>query len=368
MLPAKVLDAIRADEHRAHDRPEERRCERKDRIRTLVELHRHVERENAAVIVDGGRDLDGLGARGSGRRHVLDAILDPLDGAAQQLRGGTDRDVLARDAGLLAEGAADIGRDHAKLLRRLAEQSREQQPQRVRRLRRRVVDEIAGAGMVIRDAATRLHRHWCDALGGERLAHDARTGERRVRIAELHALGVEHVRADVLEQGRSCRILGLLDRRDGVEDVVFDDDRVARVLRHVAAFGQDQRDRIADVAHLVGGERGEHRTGDVRCLRPELHRVGDLRELRAGDDRHDAVERARLLDVEIGDATVRDRAAQEDRVHHPRQPDVVDIATAAAEDLLVLDAPDALAGEAGRGRNAHTPRSAASRIPWTMLS
>ena len=368
MLPAKVLDAVRADEHRAHDRSEERRRERKDRIGTQVEFHRHIERENATVIIDGGRDLDGLGARVRGRRHVLDAILDPLDGAPQQLRGGADRDVLARNAGLLAEGPAHIGRDHAKLLRRLAEQAREQQPQRMWRLRRRVVDEVAGARMVIRDAAASLHRDRCDALRVERLTHHARSGERRVRVAELHALGVEHVRADVLEQGWPRGILRLLDRRDSVEDVVFDEDHVARVLRRVAAFGQDQRDRVADVAHLVGGQRGEHRAQDVRCLRSQLHRVGDLRQLRAGDDRHDTVGRARLLNVEADDSAVRDRAAQEHRVHHARQPDVVDIATAASEDLLVLDAPDALAGEAGGGRGAHAPRSAASRMPWTMLS
>jgi hypothetical protein len=95
----------------------------------------------------------------------------------------------------------------------------------------------------------------------------------------------------------------------------------------------------------------------------------DALELGGGDDRDDAVEPASGLDVDSLKARVRDARAHEDAVRHPGQADVVDVAAAAAEDAVVLDAPDARADEPGcRRRRAHAPGSAAARIAPTMLS
>ena len=48
-------------------------------------------------------------------------------------------------------------------------------------------------------------------------------------------------------------------RRDVVDDrlqrLVVDVDQLGRVLGEVAALGDDQRDRVADEAHLVVGQR-----------------------------------------------------------------------------------------------------------------
>ena len=67
---------------------------------------------HAAVGVGGDLDRPILIALLRRIGEMLAAVLDPFDRAAQQRRGGDDRDVLGIDAQLRAETAADIGRRH----------------------------------------------------------------------------------------------------------------------------------------------------------------------------------------------------------------------------------------------------------------
>ena len=73
-----------------------------------------------------------------------------------------------------------------------------------------------------------------------------------VDVADRHVAFERDVVCELVEQRRLCQVEGILVGDDGVEhlDVFFDE--LERVLGGVAVLGDDQRDRIADIAHLVG--------------------------------------------------------------------------------------------------------------------
>ena len=106
----------------------------------------------------------------------------------------------------------------------------------------------------------------------------------------------------------------VLERLLAVEDVrqrvVLDLDELGRVAGELARPRDDGRHRLADVAHPPDGERV---VLDVRAgRRRELEeRVGEDRDLVAGQRPVDAVELERLRDVDGLDARVRVRRADE---------------------------------------------------------
>ena len=124
--------------------------------------------------------------------------------------------------------------------------------------------------------------------------------------------------------------------------LVVDGDGVGRVARHVAVAGHDDGDRIADEADHVGGDRAMLRGGKRR---PHRHGVEELRDLRAGEDRLDAVERLRGSGVDGQDAAVRNVAARECQVLQAGDLDVVDVGAAALDQTRILTPLDALANE-----------------------
>src|SRR5947209_15810543 len=102
-----------------------------------------------------------------------------------------DADRLFRiDENLRAETAANVGRDDAELmLRRKADESRQNQPRDMRVLARRIKDERIGAFLVFADGGARLHRIWHKAIVDEfELGHVLRRSERfvgRRLVAEM---------------------------------------------------------------------------------------------------------------------------------------------------------------------------------------
>ena len=215
--------------------PKSGRERRRERVGALVERHPDVEREDRAVVRDGGVDVDPLVARVGGRGHVLDPVLDPTDRPPEPLRGHAQGEVLAPHRRLLAEGAPHVRRDHAQPVERVVEDACEVEAKTVRRLIRRVERELAGAGVVVGNPAAALHRHHRHALRPQRKRHDPGALKCTVRVAEGLLLGVEDVRRDVVEDRRDRRVEGMLDRRDRRQRVVVDLDRVAAVLGGVAA-------------------------------------------------------------------------------------------------------------------------------------
>ena len=142
-----------------------------------------------------------------------------------------------------------------------------------------------------------------------------------------------------------------LEIHDGRQRVVSDDDRIGGIPRDVAIARHDDGDRLAAVADRVHGDRTMFRRGERRADRHGRQELGDLR---AGEDRFDAVHRLRGARVDGADTAVRDVAALERQVLHADEGDVVDVGAAALNETRVLAPLDALAHELRQhGRRGH---------------
>jgi hypothetical protein len=128
-------------------------------------------------------------------------------------------------------------------------------------------------------------------------------------------------------------------------------DQSSGVLGLLPAFGHDQRNGVADVIHLLLGEDARI---DVKPQRGDRERerdaiAGEHRpQIGIGQDRPNAGQGPRLVDVHALQQPVGDRAADEGRVQQVRQVDVVDEPSSAAQQLCILQARD---------RSAHKSRS-----------
>ena len=273
-------------------------------------------------------------------RHRLvevGAPLGPLDRAVQLAREQAARDELRVRGDLVAEPAADVLRDDAELVgadphRRRHHDHGEPGELVVRRDR-----PLAGAAVELDEGAVELERRRVEAVEVELGDRDdvVGLGERGVDVAPLPDAGVGQVPAALLvEHGRA--VLERLARvDDDVERLVLDLDELGGVARELARLGDDRHDRLADVAHLADRERvvpdaPARLGGDLE------ERVGEDRDLVAGQRPVDAGERERGADVDRLDPRVRVRRAHEVEVAHPVPLDVVE------EDALALDEPPVL--------------------------
>ena len=145
--------------------------------------------------------------------------------------------------------------------------------------------------------------------------------------------------------GMQHRIAARIDRLHhvghGRQRLVLDLDESDRVLGDVAAVGDHQHHRLADMAHFAERDAAllDRRIGKAR------QRPGFLRRLLAGDHCGHAGQRQRRALVDRLDAGVRMRAAQHRRVRHVRQRDVVDEAAAADQEARILLAQHARADD-----------------------
>ena len=219
-----------------------------------------------------------------------------------------------------AEPAADIGRDEPHIGGRHAE-----------RARRRVavaVDVLAGdmqrvaaLRRIIRaDRAARLHRIGDDAMVVEVQRNDMRGRcERRIdriRIAPapVHADIARHLGGNLRRTGGTRGGSGG-DRRQWP---VVDHHALGGIERLRARLGDDQRDRLADMAHLVARQQRLRREGEwLAGLHVGFHRrthrlqpVGS--RILAGQHGQHAGHRARRRGVDPLDPRMRVRRAQ----HH----------------------------------------------------
>ncbi len=169
-------------------------------------------------------------------------------------------------------------------------------------------------------------------------------GEGLVDLAERERALVGDVRSHLLVHERAA-LLARLERieHDG-QWLVVDLDQVAGVLGDVAVLGDHGRDALAVVAHLLdrdhvlddrpGAERGQ--------------RIGALGDVLARDHGDHAGQLLGGLGADREDLRVGVRAADDRRVRHAGQLDVVDVAALAAQEAGILDAVDALAEPAPR--------------------
>ena len=315
----------------------ERRGLRRLQIGAAVLQLIEAERRDAAVGLHGRLDPRHPVGRGVGRQQVLQPVLDPLDRACGLPRRERHGDDVREDRLLDAEAAARIGHGpQPEPGPRHLERPRHDRMQRHRPLEvgEHVVD--AFAGVVVGDQA--------EALDGRarvaRVAHRGRDrvrgiGERRLRLAVAERALADEVAAHGLVQHRRVRAERRLGVDDGVERLVAHVDQGERVLRPVAVLGHDDGDRLAGVAHPVGGDA------------PVLHGLADGHDegrgpgprVLARDHGVDARHRLRRRRIDAEQAGVRVGRAQDGGVARAgRHRQVVDVAAAAHEEGRVLDA------------------------------
>ena len=148
-----------------------------------------------------------------------------------------------------------------------------------------------------------------------------------------------------------------LEIDDGPERLDLDGDVGDGVLSQITAIGHHHRDRLADVPHLVFGERHlragvEDHARHRRRRHQQRPRLPVVAQVGGGVDGDDARTGARRRDIHRAEPPVRVDAADERHVQHPGQLHVVDEQRPAGQQSGVFVAGDATTEirRHGRGR------------------
>ncbi len=266
-------------------------------------------------------------------------------------RPGDERE-LRIDHAAGAEIAADLAHDDAHLVRRHRENGGEIVLEPPHAAAAGIKRDAARLGVEFGDRGARLHRHAGDALDpGVELHHMRGARERGLRRRGVAELAVDHdVGAGLLEQQRRVGIGGLAGVGHRGQHLVVDLDAFGAVLGGTDALCHHHRHRLADEAHLVGGQRvmrrgeglevaprREHHLGGM--LRPHL--VGDRlqsvgNEIAAGEHGEHAGHRQRRRRVDAADARMRVRRAHHDGIGLAGQAHVIGIVALAGDEAQVL--------------------------------
>jgi hypothetical protein len=136
-----------------------------------------------------------------------------------------------------------------------------------------------------------------------------------------------------------------LDRR---QRLPRDVDERARILGGVAAFGHDDRDRLADEAGVVTCQEREVLAGERRVRRHDRQRARRLTEIGERHHADHAGSLQRAGGVDRDDTGVGVRATDDGGVQHAGQRDVADVAPAALHETRILLAEEPVADELHR--------------------
>ena len=175
--------------------------------------------------------------------------------------------------------------------------------------------------MVVADRRARLDRIGGDAGVADLQRDDVLgTGERRVgRILVTHHQRERDVVGCFVPDDRRAGFHGILDIDHCRQRLVIDLDQFGGILSLRQRFGDDERDALADRAHLVGGENAARRAKALRAAHVLGHRRRQAAELvgihiGAGQHREHAVGGLGLGGVDALDARVRVRRHHQDAV------------------------------------------------------
>ena len=200
---------------------------------------------------------------------------------------------------LVAEAAADVLGDEAQLVEPGAHRRAHHDLREAGELVVRVDRPLPDAAVELDERAVALERRRVEAVEVELLDLDdaIRLGERSVEVAPLVDALPHEVRAGVVVQHRHAVVLRVARVDDRVERLVLDLDELRRVARELARLRDDRDDRLADVAHLAERERVVLQVR-ARRRRQLEERIGERRDLFAGQRPVDALELLRLRDVD----------------------------------------------------------------------
>ena len=219
-----------------------------------------LEREQFAVGVERAFQRHVLVARMKAGDQILAPVLGPSDHALEFSRQPHQHGIFGGERHFLPEAAADVGRDHAQVRLRHAEQVGDGGAREVRHLRGAGQCHAAGRGVIGGVAGTRLHR-------------------RRVLAVRARFDFDNFMRAipDHVEVGRF--------------ESAFDDDVARRFGVHLGCAAEERRARIDNRGRFRN--RKLNQVGDVfRFFLARRHHGGD----RFADKPHDAGGQDRLAD------------------------------------------------------------------------
>ncbi len=277
------------------------------------------------------------------RGVLVGAPFGPVDRPVQLPREQAERHVVRVEADLVAEAAADVLRDEAKLVDPGPQRGRHPDRADARHLVIAVQRPLARRLLVLDERTGALERRRAEAVEVELVDRDdpVRLGLRALPVAPVEDAAPDRIRARVVvHDGVVLDGLARVDQH--VERLVLDLDELGGVARQLAGGGADGGDRLAHEAHLADGERVVLDLVPRRRRQLE-ERVGLDRDLVAGQRPVDAVERERCRNVDRDDLRVRVRRADEVDVAHSVPAHVVEEDPLALDEPLVLLARDRLA-------------------------
>ena len=265
-----------------------------------------IERQHATLVVVADVHLVHLAALLVDRGEMLLAVLGPFDRPAELHRRVRHEQLVGVEQhDLRPEASADIGRDDLYLGLGQPEQHGEPAADRGRRLGRVVDGQLP---FVVRPAGPhrpRLHRAGGAALVSEvkALASRRRLEGRRHAALLLHQLRRDVAGHVVMDEVVGAR--GDLGRDDDRQRLVVDLDQLGRVLGDRATLGDHEHDRLARVAHHLGGEASLRAAVGEVGMRDEDGQVGSAEgQVVRGVDGDHARHGARGADVDRPDARV----------------------------------------------------------------
>ena len=227
------------------------------------------------------------------RDELLGAVGLPAHRAAELARRPQQQDPFGIEEVLGAEAAADIGRVQADALeRQLEHELGELAADAVQALPGQLEVEAVGRGVPARDAGALLDRRHDDAVVHHVDLDDVRGVLHRLR--HRGGIALLDVERRVVRRLRPELRRAVHDRRAAVDDrrqrLVVDLDQLGRFARRLGAVGDDERHRIADMAHALDRQREARRHGQRRHRGQARHRA----EAREVGRREDAVH-ARMI-------------------------------------------------------------------------
>jgi hypothetical protein len=155
----------------------------------------------------------------------------------------------------------------------------------------------------------------------------------------------------VNQRGSGFQALFEIDH--GRQLLELDVDIVERVLGDISACGDHDGEGFADMANLVLGERNlrplvENDTGNRGRGHQQRAGLPVITEVVGGVGGDHARSLQGLRNIDLQDSRMRDLAAQQRRMQHPRQFDVIDEQRLAGEKPAILVALDRFSERAGR--------------------
>ena len=254
------------------------------RVGAGIDRGLRVERDELALLVGIGRDRVVMLAAIRVRGELLAPVFQPAHRMAALHREPAQADFLGGQDRLVAEAAADVGRDDANLNLGKLQNLREAGADDVRKLGGAVQDQLALSRAShsatkprhsIGDMTWRAVRNSRVTFTGAVLAA-ASTGPSKPTSRKTFRLMVSWIQ-------HAARLLRLEHVDDRRQFLVFDDDLRRDVFRLGARVGDAHRDQLADMADLVGDQRRLLRRLEAgqRRYRPD---AGDALQVLGGEN------------------------------------------------------------------------------------